>query len=166
MRTIQRLHSSILIAVFAVPFNLARGCSCIEATQKDAIRYAAVVFRGLAVNVQHLRIGDGVITEEMNPPSSDDNTLVTFEVTSYWKGSLKGIVKVYAMARPSMCDGYKFEQGREYIVYASQLDPKWPALNRFVHGAIVYEVPNCPLRVVRDNLRREELLLGRGRAVK
>lgn len=136
--------------------------------QREAFRHAAVVFRGRVSQINHLRFlpdGDSVrIEPELNPAAVNDHTLVSFDVITYWKGNIKRAVKVFATARPSMCDGYRFEPGKEYVIYARPMDPRWDAMEKFVEGATIYEVADCPLRVVRDDVPREIRSLGRGRS--
>jgi hypothetical protein len=158
----------LVIASIALSPGPAISCECAEMPQREAFQHAAVVFRGRVTQINHLRFvpdGDSVRVEiELSPPAVNDHTLVSFDVVTYWKGHIKRAIKVYATARPSMCDGYRFEQGKEYVVYTRPMDPSWAAIEKFVEGAPIYEVADCPLRVIRDDVPREIRLLGRGRS--
>lgn len=135
-------------------------CECAEVKFGDALKHAAIVFRGTVVRIDHLNpiqpTDDG--NEKQNggavaaiPRSVDDQTLVTFKVTAGWKGSVTAMMKVFAVARPSMCDGYRFRPNVEYVVYASKnLNQNWEELQRFKQGAIIYDVADCPLRIRTD----------------
>ena len=155
-----------LIALVAIASALVQGCECRKVEQREAFRHADMVFRGRVTQIDHLRLvheGDAVRVEaERNPPGVDDHTVVSFNVLTRWKGKMARGIKVYAVGRPSMCDGYRFEEGTEYVVYTRHMEPPWPELEKSAGGAI-YEVGPCPLRVVRDGIGREVRALGRGR---
>lgn len=115
------------------------------------------MFRGRVVRIDHMNpiepspSDDGPVKLTSIPRAIDDETLVTFRVTTSWKGPVTPILKVYATARPSMCDGYKFKEGTEYVVYATKnLDQNWGELSRFSNGDLVYDIADCPLRVRTD----------------
>jgi hypothetical protein len=140
--------------------SLVYGCECIELTVADAFKHAAVVFQGTVVQIDHLNPiqppdaidgQHGPVALVPMPRSVNDQTLVTFSVTTAWKGPVTEAMKVFAVARPSMCDGYRFQPKVEYIVYASKnLDQNWKELQPFKKGAFVYDVADCPLRVRTD----------------
>jgi hypothetical protein len=156
----------VAVAVF-LPAS-AMACSCAEFSQREALHHATVVFRARAVRVDHLRVdasGELVrIEPEEKPRALKGPTIVTMDVATYWKGSVQRSARVHANAEPVMCDGYRFEEGKEYIVYAHMIDPHWWDLRKLVAGATIYEVADCPLRVVRDDVQREAKLLGLGRS--
>jgi len=102
---------------------------------------------------------DGRVKLVPIPRATDDETLVTFHVTAAWKGPATTVLKVYAIARPSMCAGYKFRENTEYVVYASNnLDQNGDWLKPFSNGAIVYDIAECPLRVRTDVLAEVDRL--------
>lgn len=147
------------------------GCECSESSQREAFGHAEAVFVGRVARIDHLRLvsegpGRSRIELEESPPTRNDHTLVWIDARRQWKGNVSGRVAVYAVARPSMCDGYGFEEGKEYVVYTRVLGPEWDALNKFAGGRVVYEIGPCPLRVIKDDVRREVRVLGRGRVVK
>ncbi len=143
-------------------------CECAEGTQREALRYAAVVFRGTVTNIEHLnpivpregRPADAVKLVPI-PRNIDDHTLVTFRVRQGWKGRITPTIRVFAVARPSMCDGYRFQIKSEYVVYASKnLNPDWDELQPFKDGGVIFDVAECPLRV-RTDVLSEVRRLGR-----
>src|SRR4051794_4523005 len=116
---------------------IAVGCECANNfPQRESLRFAAVVFRGRVIQIEHLRFvftqNSFQLEPELHPPKVDDHTLVTFAVKTYWKGAVTSVMKVYATARPSMCDGYRFTQGKEYIVYSNPTD--WAGLDQLAPG--------------------------------
>ena len=90
----------------------------------EALKNAAVVFQGKGTLIDHLNPIEPPATKTGSvklgriPRSNDDQTVVTFRATRAWKGPVKSEIKVFAIARPSMCDGFEFEDGKEYVVYA------------------------------------------------
>jgi hypothetical protein len=101
-------------------------CECAELFKRQAFKYAAVVFRGRVTKIDHMnpieppRGTDGAVKLASIPRSRDDHTLVTFQVTASWKGPVTRTLEIFATARPSMCDGYKFKEDTEYVVYATR----------------------------------------------
>src|SRR5260370_35975330 len=143
--------------VAAASIQSLAACECAEPSKRQAFKDAVVVFRGKVTKIDHMNPiewhgeGDGAVKLASIPRATDDQTLVTFHVTTSWKGPVTPILKVYATARPSMCDGYKFNEDTEYVVYATNnLSPNWEELKRFSNGDLVYEVGQCPLRVRTD----------------
>ncbi len=160
-------YVALLLALIGVQSAPIRACECSEIPQRTAYRRAAVVFRGKVVNIQHMNLVEvrnpKTGKPELQPPSLDDHTLVTFDVDGAWKGPVTPTMRVHATVHALMCTGYQFEQGREYVVYAVPLlNPNWKPLQQLVQGAPVYDVPNCPLRV-RTDVQQESRLLGRSR---
>jgi hypothetical protein len=160
------------IAVLAVMFSTRLlGCECAELRQQVAFKYAVVVFQGTVTHIDHLNPIDeqpktGAVQGVPIPREVDDHTVATFRVTRAWKGPVKNGIKVYATARPSMCDGYKFKDGVEYVVYASlNLHPEWEELKPYSQGATIYGIDDCPLRI-RTDLNAESIRLGRFRSFK
>ena len=145
-------------------------CECAESKFGDALKYAAVVFRGTVVRIDHLNPiqppdagndkQDGVALVAI-PRNVDDQTLITFKAIAGWKGSVTETMKVFAIAQPSMCDGYRFRPNVEYVVYASKnLNQNWEELQPFKQGAFIYDVAECPLRI-RTDVAMEVRRLGR-----
>ena len=65
-----------------------------------------------------------------------------------------------------MCDGYKFKEDTEYVVYATNsLNQNREELKRLSNGDLVYDVADCPLRV-RTDVTAEAGRLGSGRSPK
>ena len=68
-----------------------------------------------------------------------------------WPGSATETMRVFAVARPSMCDGYRFRANVEYVVYASKnLNQSWEALQLYKQDAFIFDVAECPLRIRTD----------------
>jgi len=66
------------------------------------------------------------------------------------------------MGTRQMCDNYKFEVGRRYIVYALQQDKESGWANQYPAGTKILTIGACILRI-RTDADAEVKLLGRGR---
>jgi hypothetical protein len=142
-------------------------CECIEVAQPVAFRGAVVVFRGRVEQVEHMTLVESVDPRTgekvLRPPETSDHTVVTFKVSAVWKGPARQVLKVHATAKAAICSGYAFEEGREYVVYATDpLNPSWDKLQRIAKGMRVFDVADCPLRV-RTDVKEESGILGKGR---
>ena len=155
-----------IVLLFGFNWNLLRGCECQEVGRAPAFSGATVVFQGRVAAIEHLKmvevIDPNTGTRQLHPPEIDDHMIVTFEVTRAWKGEVNSTTKVHSVARPKLCDGYRFEVGREYVVYASDnLNQEWAEIAHRAHGMHVYEIDDCPLRI-RTDVSEETKLLGKG----
>src|SRR5690242_1120123 len=129
MRVLGPAVRLMIVAFVARSGPTLYACECAELKFGDALKYAAVVFRGTVVRIDHLNPiqpldagndkQNGIALVAI-PRNVDDQALMTFKVTAAWKGSVTETMKVFAVARPSMCDGYRFRPNVEYVVYASK----------------------------------------------
>src|SRR5579859_526283 len=112
----------LLLAMFCWTCQPAKGCECIEITSKAAMTSAAAVFRGRVEAIERVAgASEGIPRLERMPVGGFEEpslTIVTFKVTTSWKGPRVRSIRVLAMRHGSICPGYAFEQGREYVVYA------------------------------------------------
>lgn len=112
----QKLLNGIVLMAFAVSMFIAlpRGafaCSCMMPPDSvTAMGTSDVVFAGQVASIVDRSIGQ--------MQSSMDPMLVTFQVNTVWKGDPKPSLSI-TTSRDSASCGYKFEPGREYIVYAN-----------------------------------------------
>ncbi len=139
---------------------------CVTGTQQQALRQAAIVFRGKVVRIQP--VGDVPLwnphTEEVEPTPaySEGEMLVTFQVDRGWKGPVTRRILVDAIEHPLLGSGYHFRIGVEYIVYAvAGLNQDLPGLRRLRPASLVYALPTCSPRV-RTDIRDESRRLGPG----
>jgi hypothetical protein len=142
---------------------------CLEVSQRQAFRVAFLVFRGTVIRVQDLAgepLSD-VRTGERQPALSgrDGAILVTFAVNRGWKGPVTPRIQVVVVERPTTGASYRFQYGREYVVYAiDHINQDWAALRRLSGGAVVYGLDPCTARV-RTDVAEESRRLGRGHRV-
>ena len=61
-----------------------------------------------------------------------------------------------------MCDSFKFEVGRRYVVYALQHDKENGWADQYPKGTLILSIGNCILRV-RPDADAEVKLLGKAR---
>ncbi len=134
--------------------GLARACTCIELAQDVARSEAFAIFDATVVDVHHFE------NEEQRKTYS--RVLVTFKISQSWKGPDGPSIQVHAWERAMMCDSYKFEPGRRYIVYALQHDKENGWADQYPAGTKILGIGNCVLRV-RQDADVEAKLLGKAR---
>jgi hypothetical protein len=132
--------------------GLVRACSCVEQTQETARSVAYAIFDGTVTGIHYFE------TEEQRTVAS--RTLVTFKVARSWKGPVGSSIQVHASDRALMCDSYKFELGKRYIVYALQVDKESGWADSYPTGTQILVIGDCILRV-RHDLNAEAKLLGK-----
>jgi hypothetical protein len=106
------------IAAFASPLlapDCAFACSCAvagspEKRVSDALARSGAVFAGRV-------IASG--ETDKKGEFGMELTAVTFQVSEVWKGEVEETIEVTTPESEGSC-GYTFEEGREYLVYASR----------------------------------------------
>ncbi len=98
--------------------NSAQACSCLPTTPKQSLEGSSAVFSGRVIDV----------VEQTSDRAESSNSLdsgfkVTFEVSKVWKGKNERRVAVMTSDSSASC-GYSFEEGKEYLVYASNQEAK------------------------------------------
>jgi hypothetical protein len=92
-------------------------CSCIpQDSATHALNESALVFSGKVIDIKYLDKHDD---EHIEPA-----IVVTFNVYKYWKGLPGTKVKIHTVYNKFSCDGYNFEEGEEYLVYAFKQESK------------------------------------------
>jgi hypothetical protein len=129
---------------------LAGACSCVYPNQPNAREAAYAVFDGVVTDVHYFK------------SEQDGRTLVTFDISRSWKGSVGSTIKVHAEERALMCDSYVFELGHRYIVYAIQQDSEAGWSDQYPAGTKILGVGGCILRI-REDIKAEASKLGKGR---
>jgi hypothetical protein len=108
---IPRSHLSALIAAFAVLFALPQtcfACSCLAPPPPaEAAADAAAVFQGEVIKVEQVRGSTGAAHRR-----------VTLRVSTVWKGNVTAETLAYTANDSAAC-GIDFQQGTEYVIYAS-----------------------------------------------
>ena len=116
-------------------------CECGQISLRQSFKAAIIVFRGRVITIEHLNpiqpkelplAPDHPVTSLVPiPRKHDDQTLVTMDVLTAWKGPVTPRIKIFSIAHPSMCDGFAFERDREYVVYATVFEnPNWEELRQ------------------------------------
>lgn len=105
-RVARAMSTIILVAGFLLAygdsFDPAFACSCVPPRPiQEAYETSVAVFSGKVARIDADQFG----------------RMAIFYVDTTWKGVSKDTVKVLTAAQSSAC-GYKFEEGRSYIVYA------------------------------------------------
>src|SRR6478672_6936226 len=177
MRNIHPLSLNAFLAVLALTTaNAGFAWDCRRIPPKEALQSSAVVFHGVAINIEHLRTMNAPdpVTGQSRRwiPELDDLIVVTFQVDAFWKGPATPFLKVYSIARPSMCDGYEFSIAKESLVYAigppapDQLGPAEREVVARFKKEPVYQIPTCPPPILPGTLPAATAVLGKGRIVK
>ncbi len=111
MSTLIRWSTVLVVAAafFLANPGCAFACSCLPpGTPQEELGKSDAVFAGKVVQVSGQVDGGAAETVE-----------VRFEVSQVWKGAESRTVLVKTPGSSASC-GFNFEQGREYVVYASQ----------------------------------------------
>lgn len=99
-----------LAAIFVLP-QTCFACSCLPPKPPlEAAADAAAVFQGRVTKVEQVRGSTGA-----------ESKRVTMQVSKVWKGNVTAETLVYTANDSAAC-GISFQQGTEYIVYASVAD--------------------------------------------
>ena len=125
------MKRGLLVAFFAVQY-LASACSCGEVSQQAARTAAYAVFDGTVTDIHYFD------NEKQREISS--RVLVTFKIAKSWKGPMGSTMQVHVMERALMCDSYKFELGRRYVVYAIQQDKEGGWADQYPAGTQILEL--------------------------
>jgi hypothetical protein len=123
---------AVLFALFISVPRLSLACTCTEQTVSEAFAEAEAVFMGKVASIKYLDDRSGWIREP--------RVVVTFNVFAYWKGDVGRKIILHTYQEYSSCNGFNFEQGKEYIVYAT----KSPG-NRWLNGGEVAPASNAIL---------------------
>jgi hypothetical protein len=109
------LRALLLAGLSVLAGSLAYPCTCVEAKNSNpysvAEASAETAFWGTVTKRE--------ILPRRPEMRGRDRFAVTFRVAEYWKGKLARIVVVYDLAPSADCQGRDYEEGGEYLVYAS-----------------------------------------------
>lgn len=103
-------RSLLQAALGAVTALSCWACDCIAPPVRKALDLASAVFTGKVVEKKEL------------PPLRDNRRryAVRFAVEVEWKGKLTSEAVVYDAAPRGDCQGYGFQEGKHYVVFASR----------------------------------------------
>jgi len=144
-----------LLLAFSAMQYLASACSCVEVPQKDARSRAYAIFDGTVTDIRYF---DNEKDREIS-----SRVLVTFKIAKSWKGPGGPTIQVHVMEVALMCDSYKFELGRRYVVYAIQQDKEGGWADQYPAGTQILATGGCTLRI-REDADAETKRLGKPRA--
>jgi hypothetical protein len=102
---------TLAATLFIAKVQHTYACSCARDPEpRDALAKADAVFVGRVIAIMDTNLGPVV--------SSADPLRNTFEISQTWKGTEGSEITITSERFDASC-GYAFQQGREYIVYAS-----------------------------------------------
>jgi hypothetical protein len=109
--------SAIALLCFVLPFatSAVPACSCIQQGVKQDTAYASIVFRGVVTKVKRL---------PERKESGRPRYVVTFSVFKYWKGNPGKEITIHIVEPGTDCIGARFEEGKEYVVFAISQEAK------------------------------------------
>ena len=134
--------------------DIATACSCVQLAQDIARSAAFAIFEGTVTDIHHFE------NEEQQKLAS--RALATFKIAQSWKGPSGSSIQVHVWERAMMCDSYKFEVGRRYVVYALQNDAMGGWADKYPSGTKILAAGDCILRV-RQDADAEAKRLGKAR---
>lgn len=119
MKKILLIATSFLI----LATNSASACKCSQATPEQSFERSRAVFSGRVVDVVEPSPAERRSPRSDEAPNFLSGVKVTFEVSEVWKGNNKQRLVVSTSDSSASC-GYSFQEGEEYLVYASGEEAK------------------------------------------
>lgn len=113
-----RLYKSLILAstvYLLLSGRPALACDCAGPRGKAALVNAKVAFSGKVTRIRYLDSPEQI--------GREPRIIVTFQVYQVWKGRPKKTIVVHTVLNKWTCNGYWFEQGEEYLVFAHANDP-------------------------------------------
>ncbi len=92
----------------------AFACDCTLASIEGALSSSDAVFTGKVSKIEYL---DNPLQKSPEP-----RTIVTFNVSQWWKGSNEKQAVLHTVHNYFTCNGFWFKENEEYLVYASKQD--------------------------------------------
>ena len=111
----------IATSLFVLSANAASACKCIPTTPEQGLERAGAVFSGRVVDVVEQSPAERRSPRSNEDPNFLNGVKVTFEVSEVWKGNSERRLVVTTSDSSASC-GYSFQEGQEYLVYASEED--------------------------------------------
>ena len=111
----------IATSLFVLSANAASACSCLPTTPQQSLQNSEAVFSGRVVDVTEQSPAERRPGRRNEDPNFLNGVKVTFEVSEVWKGNSERRLVVTTSDSSASC-GYSFQEGQEYLVYASEED--------------------------------------------
>ncbi len=119
----------VLTGLLSVNVQPAHACSCIvPGSPVEEMENTTLVFSGTAVDVQSYSDAPGL---------SPMGYYVTFEVIDSWKGADANVVTVHTNGDSAAC-GYPFEEGEQYMVYATEFEGEFQVYSCGLTSLLAY----------------------------
>jgi hypothetical protein len=169
-----RLLTSFAAVVAVMPMvfsggGVMMGQECVEASQREAFRAAAIVFRGRILRIEDATSSGDVIAHQKGTvpyalSEAGSPKIVTLAVDRVWKGTSGATIHLFVLEHPPFGAGFQFHVGSAYVIYAhDELDPSTRPPRS---GSKLYNIAvSCTPRV-RSDVETESRLLGKGKAPK
>jgi len=143
--------------------GVAMGFECIEASQKEAFRTAAIVLRRRVLSIEDTT-PQAVSNEPgklaLQPSDPGGPSVVTVAVSKMWKGPAASTIQLFVLLHPPFGTGFQFHVGSEYVIYAlDEVDQDWVKIRSFSKKSRVYNISmTCRPRVRADVANESRLL--------
>lgn len=138
------MKAILILAILILSSASALACSCLITTVQEQIGRSPAIFAGTVVSYDTI----GFVR------STADPARVVFNVSKVWKGEVHEYTEVQTAVSGASC-GYEFEEGEEYLVYASEGDP--------ITGADGLSVGLCSRTAKLADAQEDLQVLGGGR---
>ena len=123
------MRAIIIIILFTVSLGRAYAMSCEPLPHETQVEGAEVIFQGTIIERKGIAPdGPHVCAAYSEKKPRCGEKVATFQVTKTWRGELARKVKVHS-EDACLCLGSYFEKGKEYIVFAKQVDGVLRAAN-------------------------------------
>ncbi len=99
-----------LFTFFQTPNAFA--CSCTPPSVEGVLSSSDAVFSGKVNKIKYL--------DDPQQVSPEPRIIVTFDVSQWWKGQNEKQAVLHTVYNTSTCNGYRFKENEEYLVYASK----------------------------------------------
>ncbi len=111
----------IATSLFVLSANAASACLCAQTTPQESLQNSEAVFSGRVFDVTEPSSAQRRLGRRNEDPKFLNRVKVTFEVSKVWKGNNERQLVVTTYYPMNSCD-YSFQEGQEYLVYASAED--------------------------------------------
>ena len=85
-------------------------CNKAKYTFKESLANSDIIFSGKITNLRYL---DDIDQKKIEP-----RVIVTFQTNKVWKGNKTKEILIHTTHNKGSCNGFVFESGKEYLVYA------------------------------------------------
>jgi hypothetical protein len=132
------------ILIFVLLCNTVSACLCAKSNVVDAYNNSKNIFVGTVILIE-----DTIIKDDYVKDFPGSYYLITFDIKEKIKNKFTETkFKVLTEHGGAAC-GFKFELGKEYLVYTEDLNKAYELTNTCTRTSIMVNVKKCELRKLR-----------------